>query len=136
MRPFYLLILLVLTQISCAKKQNSETENRLLKPKDFQEKLAASPGAVLLDVRTQDELIKDGLIKGALNFDFKTPEFKILITGMDKTKPYFVYCASGVRSGKTSEMLGELGFKEVYTLDGGLNAWKAEGLPVKTFPAP
>ena len=124
-------LLLVLT-VSCAK--TGSTENFLLKPKAFQEKIAASPDAVILDVRTPEE-VRQGYLKGAVNFDFNTPEFNILIAGMDKTKPYFVYCGSGVRSGKAADKMKDMDFEKDYLLDGGIKAWKAEGLPTQT-PAP
>jgi len=120
-------LLLVLT-LSCAKTGTNETV--LLKPKAFQEKIASSPGAIILDVRTREE-VHQGYLKGAVNFDFNTPEFNILIAGMDKTKPYFVYCASGVRSAKAADKMRDLDFKTVYLLDGGIKAWKGEELPTQ-----
>lgn len=98
-----------------------------LKPLDFKEKINIVTGAVLLDVRTPEEVQK-GYLKGALNLDFKSPQFTILIEGLDKEKPYLVYCASGVRSGKAADLMREKGFMKVYTLEGGLKAWKDEGL--------
>ena len=124
-------VLLVLT-VSCAKTGN--TEEFLLKPKVFQEKISASPGAVILDVRTPEE-VHQKYLKKTVNFDFNTPEFNILIAGMDKTKPYFVYCGSGVRSGKAADKMKDMDFQKVYLLDGGIKAWKAEGLPIQT-PSP
>ena len=122
------LVVLLVVLASCS---GSEKEKTLLSPKEFQAKLAATPGAMLIDVRMRDEVL-EGYVKGAVNFDFKLPEFNQLIAGLDKSKPYFVYCASGVRSGKAAEKMRDLDFQHVYLLDGGLKAWKAEGLPVAT----
>ncbi len=119
-------IFLVLLTVSCSHHQGAE--NFLLKPNAFQEKIASTSGAVVLDVRTPEEVNQEYL-KGAINIDFKAPEFNVLIAGMDKTKPYFVYCASGVRSGKAAEMMRDMDFQKVYLLDGGIKAWKGEGLP-------
>jgi thioredoxin 1 len=121
-------LLLVLT-VACGRTET--TENTLLKPKAFQEKMVATPDGVLLDVRTPEE-VRQGYLKGAVNFDFNTPEFNILIAGMDKTKPYFVYCGSGVRSAKAADKMKDMDFQKVYLLDGGIKAWKGEGLPVQT----
>lgn len=117
--------------ISCS---TGEKEKVSLSPKEFQDKIASVPNAVILDVRTKDE-VRQGYIKGAMNFDFNAPEFNTLMQGMDKTKPYFVYCAAGKRSAKAAERMRDMDFQHVYTLDGGLNAWQADGLPVAT-PAP
>jgi rhodanese-related sulfurtransferase len=35
-----------------------------------------------------------------------------------------VYCAAGGRSENAAELLKEWGFKEIYDLEGGYNAWK------------
>jgi rhodanese-related sulfurtransferase len=116
--------ILAFLMISCSKE---EKENWNLKPVDFKEKISTLTDAVLLDVRTPEE-VQVGYLKGALNFDFKSPQFNILIEGLDKNKPYLVYCASGVRSGKAADLMREKGFEKVYTLDGGLSTWKSEGL--------
>jgi len=42
---------------------------------------------------------------------------------LDKTKPVYVYCLSGKRSGNSMLILQELGFKEVYNLIGGYRHW-------------
>lgn len=124
------IILFTLLLNSCS---TSPAENYSLTPAAFQEKLASTSEALLLDVRTPEEL-QTGYLKGALNFDYKSPQFKILIEGLDKEKTYFVYCASGVRSGKAADVMREVGFKKVYTMDGGLNAWKADGLTIDQRP--
>jgi phage shock protein E len=125
--------LLVVGFVGC-KGGSPESENLSLQPTDFQSKLASTSGAVLLDVRTPAE-VQAECIKGEINFDFKSEEFKLLVSGMDKTKPYFVYCAAGVRSGKAAELMRDMDFQKVYTLDGGLKAWKEAGLPTRKSQA-
>ncbi len=46
----------------------------------------------------------------------------------DKSKPIAVYCRSGSMSAEAAETLKGMGYKQVYELDGGTNAWKASGL--------
>jgi|HubBroStandDraft_6_1064221.scaffolds.fasta_scaffold464970_2 rhodanese-related sulfurtransferase len=128
------ILVCILTLVFACSAKNPNAENLMLKPTDFQAKLRSTPGAILLDVRTPEEVGK-GYIKGALNMDFKSNEFKILIAGLDKTKPYFIYCAAGVRSGKAADMMADMDFQKVYTLEGGIDAWKAAALPVKIPPA-
>jgi rhodanese-related sulfurtransferase len=83
----------------------------------------------LVDVRTPEE-VAEGKIEGAQNIDFRDPKFKEEISTLDKNKPVVVYCGAGGRSGKTSALLQELGFKEIYDLSGGFTQWKAESFPV------
>jgi rhodanese-related sulfurtransferase len=41
-----------------------------------------------------------------------------------------VSCDTGMRAGASADKLRALGIKEVFTLQGGLNAWRDAGLPV------
>lgn len=62
--------------------------------------------------------------------NFYDDDFKSQVAKLNKAKPVFVYCAGGVRSGKASKLMAELGFTSIYNLDGGIKAWKASGKPV------
>ena len=101
----------------------------MLSPKEFSEQLKKDPSIVLIDVRTSDEM-KDGYLEGAINLDFNNPGFQKSIDSLDHSRKYFVYCAAGIRSGKAMKMMKSAGFKDVVSLDGGINGWKAQGLPV------
>jgi rhodanese-related sulfurtransferase len=43
----------------------------------------------------------------------------------------FLYCTSGFRSSKTAEKLYNKGFFNIYNLEGGITAWRKEGMPVQ-----
>lgn len=47
------------------------------------------------------------------------------------SKPVIAYCERGNRSRMAGSALAKLGFSEVYSLRGGLRAWKDAGLPVE-----
>lgn len=82
--------------------------------------------AVLLDVRTQDE-VDEGAIPGALHIDiFKGQEFIDEVSALDQSKAYYVYCRSGNRSGQACAVMQELGFENTYNLVGGFNEWEGE----------
>lgn len=142
MNQMTLLILLALAGCSPEKKETkTETEvtaaasqskavNDVLEAGDFKRKLAANPGAVVLDVRTPEE-VAEGALPGAVNINFNAPDFKEKIAGLDKTKPYFVYCKVGGRSGKAATLMNESGFQEVHNLKGGYDAWVGQGLEVE-----
>jgi rhodanese-related sulfurtransferase len=46
-------------------------------------------------------------------------------------RPVVAYCERGNRSRSAASALSKLGFAEVYSLRGGLRAWKESGLPVE-----
>ena len=91
--------------------------------------LAEQPETVVLDVRTPGE-IKGGYIEGAVFADFKDQDFVQQLTKLDKDTPYIVHCKSGGRSTKALTTLEELGFTNVTHMDGGLDGWKRENLPL------
>ncbi|TDU81556.1 rhodanese-related sulfurtransferase [Prosthecobacter fusiformis] len=58
---------------------------------------------------------------------------------LPKDKSLVIHCKSGKRGTKAQEKLKQLGFDQVQNLEGGIEAWKAAGLPVasadkKVFP--
>jgi len=79
-------------------------------------------GGLLIDVRTPGE-VANGAIEGHINIDFNGADFQSDIEKLDKNVQVLVYCASGGRSGRTMGMMKDMGFKEVYNLNGGYNGW-------------
>jgi rhodanese-related sulfurtransferase len=71
---------------------------------------------------------KSGHIANAINVPYGT-DFNSRIGRLDRNKIYLVYCPTGC--GKTSGIMKELGFKEVYEIQGGFNAWKSQKLQVE-----
>lgn len=92
----------------------------------FNEKLRQTPVKTVLDVRTAQE-VAGGMLPGAINIDFYAPDFTSQLARLSKTKPVFVYCAVGGRSGKATQQLQQAGFKTVYNLSGGMQAWQQAG---------
>jgi len=89
---------------------------------EFKQKIDNQKG-ILLDVRTKDEF-KGGFIDGAINIDFYASNFIEEVDQLDKTKPLYIYCASGGRSGQAMKKIESLGFSEIYNLIGGYSAWE------------
>lgn len=98
----------------------SNIEN--LQPDPFISAYTDDENSVVLDVRTPEETA-EGHIEGADFADFYNPEFMTQINNMDKTKNYYIYCRSGVRSLKTCEMMASMGFEgKLVNLLGGVLA--------------
>ena len=90
--------------------------------------LAAQPAMLVLDVRTGQEFA-GGHLEKALNLDFNGPDFQGQLAGLDKSKPYLVYCAVGGRSGKAAKLMQEMGFQQVYNVSEGFPELKSAGIP-------
>lgn len=86
--------------------------------------------AFVIDVRTPEEYVT-GHIKNAMLVDVSQPDFKARVGQLDHTRPYYVYCQVGNRSRDAVEIMRDMGFAEVYGLEGGVGAWRKAGLPLE-----
>ncbi len=109
-----------------------QAEQVSVKNVDAQEfkSLIEQGNGIILDVRTPQETAQ-GVIPGATTIDFYAPDFQEQLKKLDKSKPVYVYCKSGGRSSNAAQMLKDLGFKEIYNLNGGITAWQANGFETK-----
>lgn len=121
---FISLLLLSFLFISC-HGQTSIAVNTI-DAKLFAEKLKTYENPQLLDVRTPEEYSVEH-IDNAKNVNWNGDDFVAKVNSYDKSKPIFVYCKLGGRSAQAANKLAELGFKEIYNLDGGIMKWKAQG---------
>ena len=97
-----------------------------LTQEEWAEQLANDDNAVILDVRT-DEEVADGIIPKAIHIDiYKGQGFIDEIEELDKSKNYYVYCRSGNRSGKACQIMEQLGFENAYNLEGGMMEWTGD----------
>jgi rhodanese-related sulfurtransferase len=93
---------------------------------EWSSRLKGDTNAVILDVRTQQE-VEDGFIPGALNIDiFGGQAFLDAIDALDKSKNYYVYCRSGNRSGQACALMNSRGFENCFNLMGGMMEWQGE----------
>ena len=122
-------ISLFLASLSGFSQSAGKVVYQELEPAAFGKTYRQTPGAVLLDVRTAEEYA-EGHLAQARNVDYKRDDFRRQVAKLDNSKPYFVYCKAGVRSEKAADIMKELGFRRVYTLDGGIDEWEDEDLPV------
>lgn len=97
----------------------------------FSEKINQTPGAQILDVRTHEEFAAQHL-DNAKNINWNGDDFEGKVQKLDKSKPVFVYCMAGARSKSAANKLHQLGFKQIYNLDGGILKWNAAGLAPKS----
>jgi rhodanese-related sulfurtransferase len=123
--------------VSCQSKEESSpvqqeasaaVVNKNVNVQDFAALVSEGTG-LLLDVRTDREF-EMGHIKGAAQIDFYDAGFQEELAKLDKAVPVYVYCRSGNRSGQAAQMMKQMGFKEVYNLEGGIGAW-ARSQPIE-----
>lgn len=130
-KALVLSLVLSMGYVSC----NSTPKGNKLNPHAFKAALNDKKDEILIDVRTPEEY-SEGHLSGALNINWNDPSFSEQMEKLDKTKPVFIYCRSGGRSGQAYQALKSMGFKEVYDMDGGISAWQSAGLKTGNDEAP
>ena len=122
-KRYMLAVLLFTSCMYLRPKQNSMSD---LSQNDWAEGLVATSEAIVLDVRTEEEL-ESGYIPNAINIDFRMGAgFIDELNKLDKTAPYYVYCRSGARSAQAVQIMQDMGFVFSYNLLGGILAWEGE----------
>lgn len=96
--------------------------------------VAENSGAIILDVRTPMEY---GIshVPGAVNMNVQDESFADLAANLDSDKTYIVYCTKNPIGGRSMTALGklqELGFQDLYSMEGGHVAWTEAELPMST----
>lgn len=86
-------------------------------------------GGLLIDVREDGERAS-GTPVGAIGLSRGFLELRIEQIEADRQRPIVVLCGSGQRSLLASEALQRMGYRQVASVAGGFQRWKAEGLPV------
>jgi rhodanese-related sulfurtransferase len=95
-------------------------------------------GGLLIDIRTSEQRLRDGEIRGARPIDRTILEWRL-----DPTSPsriaeatstdlrVVLICAEGYSSSLAAATLQEMGLPNATDVIGGFEAWKAAGLPIE-----
>ncbi|MDO5654551.1 MAG: rhodanese-like domain-containing protein [Flavobacteriaceae bacterium] len=119
---YWLVLLFLSISFSCQPKAQSNVVD-VVSVTEFEQRIT-EPNVQIIDARTAKEYT-DGHIENAQNMDvLQIENFRTEIQKLDKEKPVLVYCKSGKRSQKASQILEEEGFTKVIDLKGGYNAWQ------------
>ena len=107
------------------------------RPSPAQALAAQANGALLIDIRGDDQRRAGGLIPGAILLPRNALEWRCdpaspwrppAITGRDQH--LILICQQGFQSSLAAATLQRLGLAYATDLDGGFDAWAAAGLPV------
>jgi len=85
--------------------------------------------AILVDIREPKEFAKEH-IEGARLVPLSA--FDAREIGYEPGKAVVFSCLSGMRTTKNANLFLTTGLPDIYALAGGLQAWKAAGLPVQS----
>ena len=85
--------------------------------------------ALPLDIRSAADF-EAGHIINARNIPMADLKTKLDGLQKEKDKPVVVYCATGTTSSAALRQLAAAGFQQVYSLKGGIAAWRNDKLPL------
>jgi rhodanese-related sulfurtransferase len=95
-------------------------------------------GAVLVDVRSESQRERDGVVPGALYLPRNVLEWRCDPEGEHRDPRVggretrvIVMCDAGYQSSLAAATLQDIGIERATDLDGGFQAWRAAGLPVE-----
>jgi rhodanese-related sulfurtransferase len=101
---------------------------------------AMRAGAVLVDIRSQDQRRADGVVPGALWFPRNVLEWRVDPASpnshpsvSDPESLLVLMCAQGFQTSLAAATLHDLGFRRATDLIDGFEGWRAEGLPIEPF---
>lgn len=123
-----LVSILLLTVVSCSALGGGAYKS--LSVEQAKRMLDSNATIVVVDVRTQEEFVSEtGHLKNALLIPVQELEGRISELSAYKKQTLLVYCHSGSRSKRASNLLIQQGFTLV-NMDGGIAAWNQANLPV------
>jgi len=91
------------------------------------ERVAETRDAVVIDVREYPEYAAGNIAKSRL---VPLSTLKRAAEDWDRTENYIFVCKVGERSQRAAEQMSAMGFANVANLTGGIDAWRASGLPL------
>lgn len=98
---------------------------------DVNQKLDRGEKFLLIDVREESEFARDHL-PGAIHLGKGVIERDIEERVPDLAAPLVLYCGGGYRSALAADNLQKMGYRNVYSMDGGIRGWREKGLPLTT----
>jgi rhodanese-related sulfurtransferase len=96
-------------------------------------------GAVLVDIRSDNQRAEDGVIPGAVHHPRNVLEWRLdpdseqpdpELTS-DSDRQLIILCDAGYASSLAAAVAQEMGYANATDLVGGFQAWRAAGLPVE-----
>ena len=117
----YNLLILIITSLlmlsGCGNKPSETADSSSLEAQAW---TMIEQGALLVDVRTQQEY-DQGALQGALHIPHDQIADRLTELGNDKNRQIVLYCRSGNRAGKAEAILKENGYQNILNA-GGYNS--------------
>ena len=130
-KKLQLIVLSLLFGTSLFAQTSDNDKKNWLSADLFASKIGEQTNPQVIDARSAEEFALNH-IKGAVNANAQSADYKSIIEKLNTNKPVFVYSIANGRSVALAKELATKNFQEVYVLDGGIGAWVGTGKPVFT----
>jgi rhodanese-related sulfurtransferase len=112
----------------------------VISPAEAQQRMQADPRTLVIDPRDAADIPVTGIIPGAMNISYGALTYKADIELppewrepelQDRSRPIIAACESGELGSLAGKLLKDMGFSNVYILEGGTQDWKDAGFPTE-----
>ena len=126
------------TFMQMAEEAMAEVEG--VAPQETQQRLDQDPGALVVDVRDAADISSTGLAARGVNIslgmlpvkaDQELPEEWRDSRLQDRSRQIITTCQTGQNAARGAKLLKDMGFTNASYMEGGMEAWKAAGLPTE-----
>jgi rhodanese-related sulfurtransferase len=113
-----------------------EARSRIRRHDPVQARAAIDEGALLIDIRCEEDRLREGTVTGSIHIPRTVLEWRAdpesewrdeRVARLETT--LILMCNDGYSSSLAAASLAEIGFENVGDLIGGFRAWRAAGLP-------
>ena len=116
----------------------TEARARLRRVGPREARAAWREGALLIDIRPEEQRRREGEIPGAMKLERNVLEWRLDPASPDRiaeitspAQPVILFCQEGYASSLAAASLQEIGLVNATDLEGGIVAWAAAGLPFR-----
>ena len=108
--------------------EEARTRIRETTVEEVRRKQAEGQAFAFVDVREDNEWAR-GYAAGAEHIGRGVLERDIENLVADRDREIVLYCGGGFRSALAAENLQKMGYRRVFSMAGGIRAWREQGLP-------
>ena len=109
--------------------ENTKQRIREVSVDDVKTKIDRGEKFVLVDVREESEWAKDHL-PGAIHLGKGVIERDVEESVPDLNASVVLYCGGGYRSALAADNLQQMGYRNVFSMDGGIREWREKCFPL------
>ncbi len=127
-----------MTFMQMAEQAMAEVEG--INVEETSKRMDQDPNALIIDVQDASDVSASGLARGGQNISLGNLAIKVDLELpaewtdpelQDRSRQIIVTCELGLNGARGAKLLKDMGFTNVSYMEGGMEAWRAAGLPME-----